>query len=195
LPSCHTGKWALFTLFLLLAISTAKEKRVSLSESLLPEFDHEMANTRRVLERIPEDKLDWKAHPKSNSMGWVGMHLAEIPGWVDVTLNQDSLDIAPAGGEPYRTPPATSLAAILERFDANMAAGRAAIASASDEQFVKPWSLLMGGQTIFTMPRAAVMRSFVLSHAIHHRAHLCVYLRLNDIPVPALYGPSGDEQA
>jgi uncharacterized damage-inducible protein DinB len=168
---------------------------VSLSESLLPEFDHEMANTRRVLERIPEDKLDWKAHPKSNSMGWVGMHLAEIPGWVDVTLNQDSLDIAPAGGEPYRTPPAVSVQAILERFDKNVAAGRAAIAAASDDQFGRPWSLLMGGQTIFTLPRAAVLRSFVLSHAIHHRAHLCVYLRLNDIPVPALYGPSGDEQA
>jgi uncharacterized damage-inducible protein DinB len=167
---------------------------VSISQSLLPEFDHEMANTRRVLERIPDDKLDWKAHPKSNSIGWVGMHLAEIPGWVQVSLNQDALDIAPVGGEPYRTPPAESRQAILDRFDQNVAAGRAAIAAASDEQFAKPWSLLMGGQTIFTMPRAAVLRSFVLNHAIHHRAHLCVYLRLNDIPVPALYGPSADEE-
>ncbi len=144
---------------------------MSLSESLLPEFDHEMANTRRVLERIPEEKLDWKAHPKSNSIGWVGMHLAEIPGWVDVTLNQDSLDIAPVGGEPYRTPPATSVQAILERFDKNVAAGRAAIAAAADDQLGRPWSLLMGGQTIFTLPRAAVLRGFVLSHAIHHRTN------------------------
>ena len=119
---------------------------MSLSQSLLPEFDHEMANTRKVLERIPDDKLDWKVHPKSNSIGWVGMHLAEIPGWTDVTLNQDSLDIAPVGGEPYRTPAATSRQGILERFDKNVAAARAAIAAASDEQFRKPWSLLMGGR-------------------------------------------------
>lgn len=167
---------------------------MSLSQSLLPEFDHEMANTRRVLERIPEDKLNWKAHPKSNTIGWVGMHLAEIPGWVEMALNQDSLDVAPVGGEPYRTPPAVSRQAILDHFDRNVAAGRAAIAAATDEQFLKPWSLLSAGQTLFTLPRAAVLRGFVLSHAIHHRAHLCVYLRLNDIPVPALYGPSADEQ-
>ena len=168
---------------------------MSLSQSLLPEFDHEMANTRKVLERIPEDKLDWKVHPKSNTIGWVGMHLAEIPGWADMTLNQDSLDVAPVGGQPYRTPAATSRQAILERFDKNVAAARAAIAAASDEQFMKPWSLLRGGKAVFTLPRAAVLRSFVLSHNIHHRAHLCVYLRLNDVPVPALYGPSADEQA
>ena len=166
---------------------------MSLSQALLPEFEYEMANTRKVLERIPEDKLDWKVHEKSNSIGWVGMHLAEIPGWVDMTLNQDSLDVAPPGGEPYRTPKANSRQEILARFDQNVAAGRAAIAAASDEQFAKPWSLLMTGRVIFTLPRAAVLRSFVLSHAIHHRAHLCVYLRLNDVPVPALYGPSADE--
>ena len=167
---------------------------MSLSQSLLPEFDHEMANTRKVLERIPEDKLNWKVHEKSNTIGWVGMHLAEIPGWADVTLNQDFLDVAPVGGEPYRTPPATSRQEILDRFDKNVAAARAAIAAASDDQFMKPWSLLMKGETMFTMPRGAVLRSFVLNHNIHHRAHLCVYLRLNDVPVPALYGPSADEQ-
>lgn len=166
---------------------------MSLGQALLPEFDHEMANTRKVLERIPEDKLDWKVHEKSNTIGWVGMHLAEIPGWADVTFNQDSLDIAPPGGEPYRTPAATSRQAILDRFDANVAAGRAAIAAASDEQFMKPWSLLHGGNTVFTLPRAAVLRSFVLNHNIHHRAHLCVYLRLNNVPVPGMYGPSADE--
>jgi uncharacterized damage-inducible protein DinB len=166
---------------------------VSLSQSLLPEFDHEMANTRKVLERIPEGKLSWRVHEKSNTIGWVGMHLAEIPGWVDVSLNQDALDVAPPGGEPYRTPPATSKQAILDRFDQNVATGRAAIAAASDDQFSKTWSLLQGGVTLFTLPRAAVLRSLVLSHAIHHRAHLCVYLRLNGVPVPALYGPSADE--
>jgi uncharacterized damage-inducible protein DinB len=122
------------------------------------------------------------------------MHLAELPGWVGMALNQDSVDIAPVGGQPYRTPAATSRQDVLDRFDQHVAAARAAIAAASDEQFMKPWSLLMGGKVIFTLPRAAVLRSFVLSHSIHHRAHLCVYLRLNDVPVPALYGPSADEQ-
>ncbi|NUQ62958.1 MAG: DinB family protein [Pirellulales bacterium] len=167
---------------------------MNLSQLLLPEFDHEMANTRKVLERIPEDKLNWKVHEKSNTIGWVGMHLAEIPGWADVVLNHDSLDVAPPGGEPYRTPPATSHQVILERFNKNVAAGRAAIAAASDEQFMKPWSLLKAGATMFTLPRVGVLRGFVLSHLIHHRAHLCVYLRLNGVPVPALYGPSADEQ-
>ena len=167
---------------------------MSLSQSLLPEFDHEMANTRKVLERIPEDKLTWKVHEKSNTIGWVGMHLADIPMWADVSLNQDSVDVAPPGGEHHRTPTPTSRQEILDAFDKNVAAARAAIAAATDEQFSKPWTLLAGGQVVFTLPRGAVLRSFVLNHNIHHRAHLCVYLRLNDVPVPALYGPSADEQ-
>ena len=167
---------------------------MSLSQSLLPEFDHEMANTRKVLERIPEDKLNWKVHEKSNTIGWVGMHMAGILGWVDLTLNRDSLDIAPVGAEPYRTPVPNSRQEILDQFDKHLATARAAIAAASDEQFMKPWSLLMTGEVLFTMPRVAVLRSFVLNHMIHHRGHLCVYLRLNDVPVPALYGPSADEQ-
>jgi uncharacterized damage-inducible protein DinB len=166
---------------------------MSLSQSLLPEFDHEMANTRKVLERIPEDKLAWKAHEKSNSIGWVGMHLAEIPGWVDFTINQASFDVAPPGGQPYKTPQATSRKAILDLFDKNVATARAAIAKADDSQLFKSWSLLSGGKALFTMPSVAVLRSFVLNHSIHHRAHLCVYLRLNDVPVPALYGPSADD--
>jgi uncharacterized damage-inducible protein DinB len=166
---------------------------MSISQSLLPEFDHEMANTRKVLERIPENKLDWKAHAKSNPIGWVGMHLADIPGWTTMTLTKDALDIAPPGAAPYRTPKPESVKAILEHFDKNVAAGRAALVAASDEELFKPWSLLSGGATLFTMPRIAVLRSFVLNHLIHHRAHLCVYLRLNDVPVPGLYGPSADD--
>lgn len=166
---------------------------MSVGQSLLPEFDREMANTRKVLERIPEDKLDWKAPEKSNTIGWVGTHLANIPSWVEMTLNQDSVDVAPPGGEPYRMPEAESVTAMLEAFDKNVAAGRAALAAAGDEQLSEPWSLLSGGAAVFTMPRLAVLRSFVLNHSIHHRAHLCVYLRLNDAPVPALYGPSADE--
>lgn len=166
---------------------------MSYAESILPEFDEEMANTRKVLERVPDDKLDWKPHPKSQSIGWNANHLAEIPGWVAGTLQGDSWDISPPGSEPYRTPSLASRQAILDSFDKNVAAARKALATANDASMRDNWSLLMGGRTIFTMPRATVIRSFVLNHTIHHRAILLVYLRLNDIPIPGMYGPSGDE--
>ena len=166
---------------------------MAIRQILLPDFDQEMTNTRKVLERIPADKLEWKAHPKSNTIGWVGLHVADIPGWPAFILPQDSLDIAPPGGEPYRTPAVESVQAILDRFDTSVAAGRAALEAASDDDFAKPWSLLSGGKVIFTQPRSIVLRTSVLNHLIHHRAHLCVYLRLNDVPVPGLYGPSADE--
>jgi uncharacterized damage-inducible protein DinB len=167
---------------------------VSIAQSILPEFDQEMAGTRKTLERIPDDKLDWKAHAKSNTIGWVGSHLVEIPEWVEGTLKQDSWDPNPPGSEPYRTPLLSSRRQMLDAFDKNVAAARRAIESTTDEAFMKEWSLLWSGQPVFTMPRIAVIRSFILNHMIHHRAILTVYLRLNDIPVPALYGPSGDEQ-
>ncbi len=163
------------------------------AETILPEFDREMANTRKVLERVPEDKLGWQAHPKSHTIGWNANHLAEIPGWVEGMLKATSWDIAPAGGEPYRSPKLTTLQEILDLFDRNVAAARKAFAAAKDEAMGQTWSLLKGGEALFTMPRAAVIRGFVLNHIIHHRAILCVYLRLNDVPVPGLYGPSGDE--
>ena len=167
---------------------------MSIASFILPEFDQEMAGTRKTLERVPNDKLDWKAHPKSNSIGWLAGHLVEIPGWVEPTLTQDSWDYSPPGAEPFRTPVATSREQALAQFDQNAAAARRAIEATSDEAFSKPWSLLYQGRTIFTMPRLTVIRSFVLNHLIHHRAIMTVYLRLNDIPVPALYGPSADER-
>ncbi|MGH7192402.1 MAG: DinB family protein [Candidatus Saccharimonadales bacterium] len=163
------------------------------ADTILPEFDHEMANTRKVLERVPEDKLEWRAHPKSNTIGWNANHLVEIPGWVEGTLTKTSWDIAPAFGEQYHSPHLTSRRAMLETFDKNVTAARRAISAVKDGELGQPWSLLQGGKPIFTMPRAAVIRNFVLNHLIHHRAHLCVYLRLNDIPVPGMYGPSGEE--
>lgn len=164
------------------------------ADSLLPEFDQEMASTRLVLERAPEDKLDWRAHSKSNTIGWNANHLAEIPGWVTGTIGETSWDISPPGGEAYKAPSLASKKAILEIFDKNVAEARAAIAGVKDDaEMAKPWSLLSGGQVIFTMPRAAVIRSFVINHLVHHRAILCVYLRLNGVAVPGMYGPSGDE--
>jgi uncharacterized damage-inducible protein DinB len=161
---------------------------------LIPEYDQEMASTRKVLERVPDDKLEWKPHPKSNSIGWVASHLVEIPGWVEGTLTQEAWDIHPVGSEPYRTPLRASRQEILEEFDAAVASGRKALAATSDEALMKEWSLLAQGKPLMTMPRYSVIRSFILNHSIHHRAFLCSYLRLNDIPIPGMYGPSGDPE-
>jgi uncharacterized damage-inducible protein DinB len=164
------------------------------SELILPEFDQEMASTRRVLERVPDDKLNWRAHAKSNTIGWLASHLAEIPGWVPGTIHETSWDFAPPGGDGGQPPKLESLQAILDLFDKNVAEARAAIESVQDDAtMATPWTLLAGGQEIFTSPRSAVIRSFVVNHMIHHRAILCVYLRLNDVPVPGMYGPSGDD--
>lgn len=167
---------------------------MTIAESLLPEFDMEMAGTRKVLERVTDGILDWKAHSKSNSVGWVACHLAEIPGWVEGTLTQDDWDINPEGREPYQSPVRGSQQEILELFDTHVTAARERLAATPDEEFTKPWSLKSAGEVLFTMPKLGVIRTWVLNHTIHHRAHLCVYLRLNNLPVPALYGPSGDER-
>lgn len=163
------------------------------SATILPEFDQEMASTRKVLERVPENKLDWQPHSKSHTIGWNANHLAEIPGWIVNALEQDALDIAPPGAPPYQTPSLATRGEILAAFDKNVAAARRALAAAKDEAIDQPWSLLKGGTAIMTMPRRAVIRNFVMNHSIHHRAILLVYLRLNDVPVPGMYGPSGDE--
>ncbi len=166
---------------------------MTLSELILPEFEEEMAGTRRVLERVPNDKLSWKAHPKSNTIGWVASHLVEIPGWVEGTMTQTEWDVRPAGGEPYRSPQLGSREEMLAMFDQNVATASRHIKAAKDEDYDQSWSLLSAGEVIMTMPRLKVIRTWVINHSIHHRAFLCAYLRLNDIPVPGLYGPSGDE--
>ena len=165
---------------------------MALGQSLLPELDHEMANTRKTLERIPDEKLDWKPHEKSYAMGDLATHIANLPSWASLTVNSDSFDMAP-GGVPLKTPRAASIAEVLASFDKNVAAARDSIAGAGDEHLVKPWTLLSGGNPVLSLPRIAVLRSFVMNHIIHHRAQLGVYLRLNDLPVPSIYGPSADE--
>lgn len=168
---------------------------MSYADSILPEFDQEMANTRKVLERVPDDKLDWKAHPKSCSIGWNANHLAEIPSWVPGTLTELSWDFDPPGGPRYVPPALKTRQEILDLFDQNVAAARQAFQDVKDDgEMAKAWTLLAGGKPLLTLPRAVMIRSFVLNHIIHHRAHLLVYLRLNDVPVPGMYGPSGDEE-
>jgi len=161
------------------------------AETILPEFDREVAGTRKVLETVPQDKLDWQAHPKSRTIGWNANHLAEILGWVEGWFAKPSWDFAPVGGEPYQPPKLASPREILALFDRNAGAARTAIAAAKDNQMQQPWSLVMAGTTLFTMPRAALIRRYILNHMIHHRAILSVYLRMNDIAVPGMYDPTG----
>jgi uncharacterized damage-inducible protein DinB len=166
---------------------------MKIGEALLPEFDHEMASTRKMLERVPDEKWDWKPHAKSMTMGRLAEHLMGLAGWTVDTLKTESLDLAPVGGAPYVFPTAKNSQELLEKFDRNVAASRAALAEAENQQMMQPWSLLFGGAPIFTLPRAAALRSMILNHLVHHRAQLGVYLRLNDVPIPGMYGPSADE--
>jgi uncharacterized damage-inducible protein DinB len=167
---------------------------MKISETLLPEFDQEMANTRKVLERVPAAKFSWKPHPKSSEFGALAAHIANMPDWAGLTLQTDSFDYAPPGAPPYETPKFSSTDQLLAAFDKSVGEARSALAAADDGKMLGPWTLMAGGKTLMTMPRVAVIRSFVMNHTIHHRAQLGVYLRLNDIPVPGMYGPTADEQ-
>jgi uncharacterized damage-inducible protein DinB len=162
---------------------------MSISQALLPEFDQEMGNTRKSLERVPEDKFGFKPHAKSMSLGALATHLATINHWAEAVFGMDSFDVSTAP----KTQDLKSRAEVLATFDQNTATARKAIASASDADLMKPWTLKAGSNTVFTLPRIGVVRSFLLNHNIHHRAQLGVYLRLNDIAVPSIYGPSADE--
>jgi len=166
---------------------------MNIAEALLPEFDQESGMTRSVLERCPEAKFDFKPHVKSWALIHLATHLANLPRWAVMTLNQDELDIAPPGAPPYKEDFAKTTEELLEKFTKNTADARQAIASTSDEEFVKNWTLLKTGAPIFSIPKLVCLRSYVTNHGIFHRGQLAVYLRLIDVPVPALYGPSADE--
>jgi len=163
---------------------------MSFSESLLPEFDQEMAATRKILERVPEALFTWKPHEKSMTLGRLASHVAEMPSWADHSITMDKLVIGPEM-KPFNAPTSAEL---LETFDKNLIAGRAALAGATDDHLAKIWELEYMGHVIISMPRTALLRSVVMNHMIHHRGQLSVYLRLHDIPVPGMYGPSADEK-
>lgn len=163
---------------------------MKMSDALLPEFDQEMATTRKVLERVPDDRLGWKPHEKSMSLGRLASHVAELPVWVETILHQDGFDMAAPRDKPRDL---ASSREMVERFDSVIAKARTLLAAAEDQTLLQPWSLKNGDHVIFTQSRAGVLRSMVYSHSIHHRGQLSVYLRLNDVPVPSIYGPSADE--
>jgi uncharacterized damage-inducible protein DinB len=164
---------------------------MTIADLLQPEFDQEMATTRLVLERVPEDKFGWKPHDKSFAMGDLASHIANTVGWTEPTMTRTMFDLATVSREEM-TKEAKSRAELLSWFDANVTSVRALLEQPDADYFV-PWTLKHGDNVFFTLPRYNCMRSFVLNHIVHHRAQLGVYLRLNNIPVPGAYGPSADE--
>jgi uncharacterized damage-inducible protein DinB len=161
-------------------------------DAWLKTYDEEMSLTRRCLERVPEERFDWRPHPKSPTLGWLANFCAQLISWTRMTLETDGLDFGDPAN-PKRPEELGTRAAVLKSFDRNVTEGRAALAAATDERLAANWTLRNGEQVMVSSPREDVLRRWVLHHAIHHRAQLGVYLRLLDVPVPAIYGPSADE--
>jgi uncharacterized damage-inducible protein DinB len=168
---------------------------MSIAETFLPEFDHEIASTRKILERVPDDRLAWRPHPKSMTLGRLASHLAELPELGAITFEHDTLDFAPKTGTPvWTSKELDSRDSIVANFDRAASRARAALASARDESLREMWTLRAGDHVIVQLPRIASYRNMMMNHLIHHRGQLSVYLRLCDVPVPGMYGPSNDER-
>lgn len=165
---------------------------MAIKDALLPEFDHEMGTTRRLLDRAPEAQFGWKPHDRSMTLGGLTSHLANIPTWCSAILGAPVMDLATIP-EDARPKPASNRADLLALFDKNVSAAREKLAQVTDAEMMAPWTLRQGDQEIFTLPRVAALRSFVMNHSIHHRGQLSVYLRLNNVPLPSIYGPTADE--
>jgi uncharacterized damage-inducible protein DinB len=169
-------------------------KEMAIKDALLPEYDHELATTRRLLERVPEADFAWKPHEKSMTLGQLAGHVANIPFWCIATMDGSSYDLAARDDKEARLDAPASRETMLKEFDLKVSKARASLAAATDAEMLAPWTLKHGTHEIFTMPRIAAVRSFVMNHLIHHRGQLSVYLRLKDVPLPPIYGPTADEQ-
>lgn len=165
---------------------------MAIRDSLLPELDQELATTRTLLALVPESKTSFRPHKKSWTLGELSLHLANLLTWLPSTLKATELDLDPPAGPKFVPPRFESAAATLEMFDQTARAARAALAVASDAELMVPWTLKKHGQAMFTLPRVACVRSFVMNHLIHHRGQLTVYLRMCDVPLPPVYGPTAD---
>jgi uncharacterized damage-inducible protein DinB len=163
---------------------------MGMNHGFLAELEHEAANTRRVLALVPADQADFKPHPKSFSLGKLAAHVADMHNWVAATVNTTELDFA----KGYETPPFTTSEELTARLDKSVEDGKAALMATDDAALAETWTLRAGDHVLMAMPRTQMLRSMVLNHIVHHRAQLTVYLRLLDIPVPGLYGPSADEK-
>lgn len=164
---------------------------MSITDALLPEFDREMGLTRRLLQRLPDGEFAWKPHERSMTLGRLAEHLAEMPMWCTMTITQEGVDAAAKRPDDHRSP--STRDEILGMFDRNVTDGRAVLVGRTDAELMAPWTLRIEGKELFTMPKAAVLRNFVMNHLVHHRGQLSVYLRLQNVPIPSMYGPSADE--
>ncbi|MGI8548137.1 MAG: DinB family protein [Gemmatimonadaceae bacterium] len=163
-----------------------------IAQTLLPEFDHEMATTRTLLERVPDGKGDWKPHERSMALGYLANHIATLPQYANTALEGTEMDMNPPGGKKYQMAEFNSVQERLAAFDTGVKRAREAIAATPDSDMHVMWSLKNGGETMLSLPRVAVLRSFMMNHLIHHRGQLSVYLRLLDVPLPSIYGPTAD---
>lgn len=166
---------------------------MKMTDLFLGELDREAPLTRRVLERVPEGRNDWKPHEKSMPLGYLANLVATLPSWIAMMVTENELDFNPPGGQRYRPPQADTNRGLLASFDQSVTKAREALLHTSDEHLMTPWRFLVGGRVVSEQPRHVVLRDGVLNHLAHHRGQLTVYLRLNDVPVPSIYGPSADE--
>jgi len=168
---------------------------MAMRDSIFPEFKHEMRSTRLMIELVTDDRAPWRPHDKSYTSGDLACHLSNLPRWVDLTMRGTAYDLNPKDGSRERSPSWESSARTLANFDQNVASAESVIESASDDDLRVGWSLLNAGETVFTLPRVAVLRSFVMNHMIHHRGQLSVYLRMQGARLPEIYGPTADSVA
>lgn len=175
-------------------MSMAEQQPMSMAQVLAAQFEAEMALTRKALERVPFDKADWAPHEKSMTMSRLAGHIAEMPGWGASMLDSEEFNMNPPGGEPYEPTTVTSSEQLLTMFDAGVEAANAKLPDLSDEAMMATWTLKSGEDEIVSGPRGAIFGNMIINHVIHHRGQLTVYLRLCDVAVPAIYGPSADEQ-
>ena len=166
---------------------------MKMTDLFLAELEREGALSQRTLERVPDGRYDWKPHPKSMAMGYLSTLVATMPAWIETMVNQDGLDIAPKGGSGYRAPELRTSRELVQALEGAVAKGRTALATTTDQHLMTVWKLLAGGRVVQEQPRYLAIREGVFNHLAHHRGQLTVYLRLNDAPVPAIYGPSADE--
>ncbi len=171
-------------------METAEVKRPTTGQILAMEMEHEAAIARNLLERLPDEKFEWQPHEKSMTLGRLSGHVAETFDWTGPTILQDELDF---GAMDYQPEPVVTTPALLEKFDISVKNALEILNNVSDEDIMQPWTMRDGEKVYMTMPKASVMRGFVMNHMIHHRGQLSVYLRLLDVPVPQIYGPSADE--
>lgn len=164
---------------------------MAIKDALLPEFDHEMKTTRRLLERVPDEALGWKPHEKSMSLAQLSAHVANLPSWAQTIMGADSFDLASMATDTR--PKLPSREWLLSDFDTKATAARKVFAEATDPEFLARWTLKKDGEEMFSLPRISAIRSFVMNHIIHHRGQLSVYLRMRNVPVPPIYGPTADE--